>query len=534
MPTLPRIFASPEVPNVPDLPRAQTSQVFGQFAHIASVISAEYDDSEARRLQAEASARMNQALKLTKQESVKPEEYESFAKGRLSEIQTQILGSASNDRIKGKMQEFFNNANIHANTEIQFTKTEKNVDIIRGNSVATLAQYERELGQTVDPEIQAQIKAKVDQHLLATVRAGAMTAQQSEVLRQNSYKNADEQRFFGLLTNDPVALKIMMASPDGRKNFPYLDNKLWEQGTNQVDAEINRKRIAVELERKTIADKESMGILNAAATPGTNILELRNAVLSGKMGQSLNADEKKEWLDRLDRQMKASDPFTHSNQQIYSDTMTGILSNPEQWTTDKILALNGKGLSNEHTEKLIALKDKALKDTPEENSKMKQAQGNLKILKDQFAFLSTEELESVTTSKKGVPQVNPTAELELKNNRLYQGLSDQLIARARAGEDPRKVAEELLQPYFAEVVKRPWYKFGFGADYNYNRRDDDTVAARQSLIQRGKEVNPAAIEEEKKRIKGLIKSAPSYGLNPQATITRPKPATANSNNPFGR
>src|SRR5438105_2352523 len=103
MAELPRILAESNVPSSVSLPRADPTsygEAAGTIAQAFAHISDEYDASASKRLQQEAAAQMEGALKLSKQEATDPDEYYSLASGRVQDIQDSVLASAKNDKIK--------------------------------------------------------------------------------------------------------------------------------------------------------------------------------------------------------------------------------------------------------------------------------------------------------------------------------------------------------------------------------------------------------------------------------------------------
>lgn len=311
----------------------------------------------------------------------------------------------------------------------------------------------------------------------------ALTRVEAEKARQKWDETVEKNRAYYKIESDPKGLIEELQNPEKYKVLTGPERNALK---DHAEATINqRARLAKG------AEQERIDHLNS------NLLE-QNVAGSLKIGDVLAMPDsvipfkdKHFWVDRLTAQQKHDDkeidPFEKSDGATRALVMNGVLTDPVNWTQDKILSYMGKGLSNTHALQLVNLQKELTKEKKEGGSHkydpLNTALDTLNGLRRSYMFTKEGQDDKVTDATAG-------GKLRMKNDEEYQKVVDKVMAGAQAGEDPRAVMQEAMKPYFEQKTKG-WFE----------RWSNWLTTPLQATPTRPHEV----IEAEKKQIEGLNK-----------------------------
>lgn len=362
--------------------------------------------------------------------------------------------------------------------------------------------------------------------LLGAMRANNfLTEQQTKLAAIKFGEDFDNARAGHLLTTNPKRLEALMAfdasikpGSGEKKNFPSLDGgNLYTWG--QRAKEMQRENDAAEAKvRREQIEKINREMLVGITAPGANLGLIRENVRKLVSEGKLDAAPGEHWIDQIDQMMaakvraaKEDNPYEKSDWETLAMVTRGILMEPEKWTQQRVLSYMGRGLSVRDAEKWANSVGR------EADPVLGQVMESLKYFRQQNAFLTADERK------------NANVDSMLQNNLRYMELVDKLTQRSGIGvqgrkEDPRKVMEELMQPYMNEHVKHVLSPSTWIAPSEATRKEE--IEARQLMVRNGMPITPESLKKtiEMMRLEkgGLGEPKASDVPSPGASSRQPK------------
>lgn len=462
MADLPRIFARPDLPFV-GLPRTNPNnygaQVFGTLAQVTAAMAEKQKPIDAARQASEYDIAMED-LKNQVAADPDPNTWRDTFMQREAELRARILENTPDAGVKEAF-ELHRTRNLARHTidisqkgiKASHLKQLGDIEIV-GNTLAQQA------ANTLDEGLRATYINTYNGMLAAAAEPtaiggltvpGALTAKDVEQRRLKFAENVEKGRAYAMIERDPDGLIEALKTP---ANFAVLTGPERNALKNHAEETINRrKRLAKE------AEQERVDQLN------TNLLE-KNVAGQLTIGEVLSIPDdvlgfknKQFWVDRMTQQAKEEgkekDPFEKSDGATRAQVLAGVLGNPSQWPTEKILGYMGQGLSTTHALQLVNIQKDLIKDKTGNNALKKYdplntALSTLDGLRRSYAFTKEGQDEKVTDA-------NAAGDLRLKNDEAYQRVVDEVIRRSQGGEDPRMVMQQLMKPYFEQKTKG-WFE----------------------------------------------------------------------------
>lgn len=501
MADLPRIFASTQLPgaNMPRTnPRAFGSDAFEGMAHVAAI----HAEADIRRRQAnevlEASERdlqiarrfedvENMALRTAK---TSDEILPLWQQGLESIKRDEVDSTEGNELAKRYATLAFNRRQIQSYQKIRGVEEARWKDESRGRFFGTYKQSLRQLGalEPGSPEYEFESQ-KINGILDAIEETPVFTAQEMATIRSEHEHQKELNRAYYLLEKDPERLKNEI----GAESYQNLTGSERNALKNHAEAALSEKKRLIKE-----AEQERLDGVNAALLARNVAGQLKISDVMQLPQEVLPFKDQRFWVDRLqqqqeqkaareererekvereqeraenramrleDRQMRLEDraeriqdrlerrkneQFEKSDGNVRAQVLAGVLTNPQEWNQAKIMSYMGNGLSIAHTEHLVGLQKELTKGGRDslgnKYEPLNQALDTLDGLRKSYAFTKEGLDEKVTDS-------SASAELRIKNDEEYNRVVDQVVLRSKAGESPRAVLNELMQPYFSQKTK---------------------------------------------------------------------------------
>jgi len=155
------------------------------------------------------------------------------------------------------------------------------------------------------------------------------------------------------------------------------------------------------------------------------------------------------------------DIYLHPNPKIYSDVLTGVLTDTKNWNKQKIFSYVAKrdrdgknvGITANNAFSILKIYDDLIKPNDEVLAKkylpLQQAAGRLQTYRDLGFFVIPKEKDS-----RGNPVYSPQE--KLNNDLIHAAVLKELGARVEKGEDASVVVDELMKPYVMQEARKGW------------------------------------------------------------------------------
>lgn len=554
MADLPKILARPNIAEV-GLPRTNAQAfgagLFGTLAEVTAAMQEKQKPIDAAKQASEYEIAIED-LKNEIQSEPDPNKWRDVFVGREAELRQKMLGAMTDSGVK----EAFT---LHVNRNLGRHVIDLNDKSIKASHQKQLGDIET-VGKTLARQAaEAQYEwlrssylntynAMINAAATPTAIGGravpaAITPKEAEAKKQKFGEMVEKSRAYFRIETDPEGLKTALQKGE----YPSLSGPEREALKNHAEASIDRR---IRLSKQAEADR--VDALNTA---------LLNANVSGQLkigdvmlmpDEQLPFKDKRFWVDRLTQQAKADgkedNPFEKSDGATRARVLSGVLTRPGEWTTEKILSFMGQGLSVTHANQLVnmhqdLIKPKAAGSDPfKKYDPLNSTLATLDGLRRSYAFTKEGQNQKVSDA-------NAAAALRLKNDEEYQKVADRIIQRAQMGENPRAVLQQEMKPYFDQKTKDwmddilNWFTAPLQAtdkkiapssspavkaeekrqlerlnnlDQSMQRyrealsKTDDDEAARAFLERHGKAITPDTIKRTKEHLKKRAGAATEY------------------------
>jgi hypothetical protein len=288
----------------------------------------------------------------------------------------------------------------------------------------------------------------LDSKGLATYKVAAQTM--AKTLAKQKEGEEKEVR----ITDTIVSLKRSHTLFGGQYDYQMMLNKLkdidFQKERKLTAQETHQAETIIKSEMQTSYDSIQQDFLKKLQQGTLTDTEVMRSTLPAT---GLMQGDKEWWLKKLEeRKSIPNDAFLHSNPKVYSDTMIGVIKNPEKWDKDKIFSLVGladkegkpAGLKADDAIRIWNIHTQITKPDPvlaKKFTALQQALERMESYRKAFFFI-TPEKEGVVTPKESV-----------QNDQLHYSAQQDFLDRVDKGEEPFFVLSEIMQKYTQEKAK---------------------------------------------------------------------------------
>lgn len=494
------------------------SDVFGRIQEAA-------DTAEAHNVQQRANVLLKGALEKAKQTYTDPDEFAANAPREIEEVQKSVFDSIKSPRVKSALSDRFETLRLGINDDIGLHTGNLRIGKAKGQWIETRFSLAQQRAMAADPKEQARLDGVFEAGLSDMVRVGALGPDDAAKERV-TYRNAtDDEQGSWLIRNSPQTILDRINDPNFLPTKSQTERTRLETSARES---INAKRIDGERARQEQESQFGVNVLGRLmkAEKFDDLLRIRQDLIDRINRQTRNPSPNdlrvnvlEHWQNKIDTQIKAlqkgeEDPFKTTNWEAYASISRGILQTPENWSESDILQYVGRGISAKDGEHLVALLQKNEKGSPQQKAAaadLEKAREHLNNYRRSWFFLPEDKRQGAS---KGTDFDAITT-----NDREADRIWDMVRARARSaenpgGEDPRKVLQEVMQPFFEKTVSNffdKWTPFGRTEKEIIDERNK-RIEARQLLIQQGKAVTEDSIQvamnelKTKKSSEGILRN----------------------------
>ena len=502
MADLPRILAEPNLPFA-ELPRAQPDQIFQHLARVTAGLAGQFQqiedasvEAESRRVIADTEAKINDAIKQGDAKEVDPDAFHTNTTQAVGGIYQQTLAGIKNERVKARFEDSLSPYLIKSQTNIDLGQQQKKLLKAQGEFVIFMNGAATRAGQSNDPLEIAKENANVDKTINAMIATRGIDAADGEKARIQYRNDVTKERVAWLTLKNPEQLLAEIKDPARFTELKGSERVALEQRALEA---IRERRVADERAAQERIDKQYDTFFKASEAPNANLSVLREQVLADT---SIDRKTRMAMVDRLNLSINAKgkgelDPFAHTDGNVYKSVLQGIYSDPGKWSNAKINEYVGVGLSIAHADQL--------------RGELKAAQsgaGSTDIKKQILEQVDRYRHNQLFLPKDKRLGKNTTTEDILTNDRISQGILDQVWQRANNAqkpEDARAVLQELMTPYYEAQTKGFFDRLAtFGTDIGVLPQSmrpnlaDATAAeittARKILTRNGVQPTPEAMQ----------------------------------------